>query len=207
MSLSSQVGNQFGQPPPVVPTEPVWRLRVEQYHEMIRTGILTEDDPVELLDGWLVPKMPKSRRHSIATQQARAAIERVVPSGWHVPSQEPVTLPASEPEPDVLVIRGQPGDYPDSQPGPGDVALVVEVADATLRRDRTLKKALYAEARIPGYWIVNLVENHVEVYSEPSGPAERPDYRHRRDFRPDEEVPVSLEGRHVGNVLAAEILA
>jgi len=206
MSLTSQAGAPPGQPPPVVPTEPIWRISVERYHEMIRAGVLTEDDPVELLDGWLVEEMVKSRAHTLATRQVRSAIEGVIPSGWYVDSQEPVTLAASEPEPDALVVRGKPADYPDSQPGAGDVALVVEVADATLGRDRGLKKAIYAQAGIPAYWVVNLSESQIEVYTDPSGPAQKPDYRQRRDFRPGDEVPVLLEGREVGAVRVADVL-
>jgi len=173
---------------------------------MIRTGILTEDDPVELLDGWLVEKMIKSRAHTLGTRLVRAAIEATISPGRYVGSQEPVTLAASEPEPDALVVHGQPADHPDSQPGARDVALVVEIADATLRRDRGLKKAIYAEAEIPAYWVVNLAENQIEVYTDPSGPAEKPDYRQRRDFRPGEDVPVLLEGHEVGVVRVADVL-
>ncbi len=204
--MTPRVESPLGPPIPVVPPEPIWRLTVGQYHEMIRNGILTEDDPVELLDGLLVPKMTKSRPHTIATQQVRASIEQAVSPGWYVHSQEPVTLAMSEPEPDAVVVRGKPEDYPDSQPTARDVALVVEVADATLRRDRNWKRALYAEARIPAYWIVNLVEGQIEVYSDPSGPTARPDYHRRRDFRPGEEVPVLVEGREVGRIKVAEVL-
>ncbi len=206
MSLSPQVESLPGHPPPIVPTEPIWRFSVEQYHEMIRTGILTEDDPVELLDGFLVPKMTKSRAHTITTWHARTAIEQVVPAGWYVDSQEPVTLTMSEPEPDTIVVRGKPEDYPESHPAARDVALVIEVADASLRRDRNWKRALYAEASVPAYWIVNLSDNQIEVYTDPSGPAQQPDYHQRRDFRPPEEVSVILEGREVGRILVTEIL-
>jgi Uma2 family endonuclease len=206
MPLAPQVESLPGHPPPIVPTEPIWRFSVEQYHEMIRTGILTEDDPVELLDGFLVPKMTKSRAHTIATRRAREAIERVVPAGWYVDAQEPVTLATSEPEPDTSVVRGKPEDYPDSQPTARDVALVVEVADATLRRDRNWKKSLYADAGVPAYWLVNLSDNQIEVYTDPSGPTQQPDYHQRRDFRPSEEVPLLLEGREVGRVQVAEVL-
>jgi Uma2 family endonuclease len=204
MSLTSEVGN-----PPnalVVPSEPIWRLSVERYHVMIRAGILTEDDPIELLDGWLVEKMVKSRAHSIVTRQIRVAIEAILPAGWYVDCQEPVTLSNSEPEPDAIIVRGTPADYPDSHPGPRDVGLVVEVADATLRRDRALKKAIYAGAGIAEYWIVNLAERQIEVYTNPSGPGEQPDYGQRRDFRSGERIPLLLDGREMGTFRVGEIL-
>ena len=85
----------------VVPTDPIWRLSVEQYHQMIASGILTDDDPVELLEGLLVAKMPKNPRHRLSTQLTREAIARLLPIGWYVEDQEPLTILDSEPEPDI----------------------------------------------------------------------------------------------------------
>lgn len=64
-----------------------------------------------------------------------------MPDGWYVDAQEPITLDDSEPEPDVVVVRGNTRDYLDRHPDPQDLALVVEVADSTLERDRTAKSA------------------------------------------------------------------
>src|SRR5437764_15250806 len=89
-----------------VSLECLWRLSVEQYHAMSQAGILDEDDPVELLDGWLVTKMPKNPKPSLATQLGQEVLARVLPPNWHVRGQEPVTLPDSEPEPDIVVARG-----------------------------------------------------------------------------------------------------
>jgi Putative restriction endonuclease len=91
----------------VVPKEMIWRLRVDQYHQMIRNGILTADDQVELLEGMLVNKMAKNPPHRIATHRTMKALERVIPASWYVDTQEPVTLEDSEPEPDVMVARGE----------------------------------------------------------------------------------------------------
>ena len=146
-----------------VPTDLIWRLSVNQYHQMVCAGILTEEDPVELLAGWLVPKMPKNPPHRVATRLLRQALERVVPAGWYVDSQEPITTADSEPEPDVVVVRGETRQYLDRHPGPQDVALIIEVADTTLQRDRVLKQRIYAAAGIPVYWIVNLLDNQLEV--------------------------------------------
>jgi Uma2 family endonuclease len=189
-----------------VPTEPIMRLSVDQYHEMINAGILMDGDPVELLEGWLVQKMAKKRPHSLATRRVRAALEALIPKGWYVDAQEPLTTRDSEPEPDALVVRGDPDDYPDRQPGPNDVALVVEVADGSLRRDRTLKKRIYARARVPVYWIVNLIEGHVEVYTGPTGLRDRPDYRQRRDYGPADELPVVIGRKEVGRISVRNLL-
>jgi Uma2 family endonuclease len=189
-----------------VPTDLIWRLRVEQYHAMIRAGILTDDDPVELLDGWLVSKIPKNPPHRVVTRLIRQALERLVPAAWYVDTQEPITTADSEPEPDVVVVRGETRQYVDRHPGPEDVGLVVEVADTTLQRDRTSKKRLYARAGIPVYWIVNLPERRCEVYSAPSGAVRRPDYRQHQDYGVSDTLPVVIDGVEVGRIAMHEIL-
>ncbi len=186
-----------------VPDYPIWRLSVEQYHVMIDSGILTDDDPVELLEGWLVTKMPKTPRHTFSTQLTREALARIVPSGWHVSDQEPITTVGSEPEPDVVVVRGSLRDYADRHPSPQDIALVVEVADATLQRDRTLKLRVYASAGITAYWILNLPERQLEAYSQPS---EEAAYRQRRVYRESEAVPVVIGGQEVGRIVVGDML-
>jgi Uma2 family endonuclease len=189
-----------------VPTDVIWRLSVDQYHAIIRAGILTEDDPVELLEGWLVTKMPKNPRHSVVTQQTREALVRVLPSGWYVNTQEPITTADSEPEPDIAVVRGERRQYLDHHPGPQDVPLLIEVADSSLQRDRTLKKRLYAAAGILVYWIVNLIDNQIEVYTDPSGPGDQPDYRHRQNYGLTDAIPVVIEGRAVGHLVVQDLL-
>lgn len=189
-----------------VPIELIWRLSVEQYHAMIQAGILTEDDPVELLEGWLVTKMPKHPKHSAVTQLIQAALTRALLAGWHVRGQEPVTTEDSEPEPDVVVARGDLRQYLERHPGPQDVALIVEVADSSLQRDRMLKKRLYAAAGIPAYWVVNLPELRIEAYSDPSGPGEQPTYRHQQNYGTLDAVPVVLDGIEVARIAVRELL-
>jgi Uma2 family endonuclease len=189
-----------------VPTEPVYRLSVSQYHAMIEHGILTEDDPVELLEGWLVFKMSKNPPHRIATKKLLRALERVVPTGWYVDSQEPITTSDSEPEPDVMVARGDTVDYPDRHPGPHDTAVVIEVADASLNRDRTIKKRAYARAGVPAYWIVNLIERVVEVHTDPTGAVDRPDYKTRRSFAENDSLVLVVEGQELDPIPVRDIL-
>lgn len=189
-----------------VPTDVIWRFSVDQYHAMIRTGILTEDDPVELLEGWLVTKMPKNPPHSVVTQLTREALARILLSGWYVDAQEPITTADSEPEPDVVVVRGERRQYLDRHPSPQDVALVVEVADSSLQRDRSLKKRLYAAAEIPVYWIINLLNGQIEVYTDPSGPGEQPNYHQQQNYGPADTVPMMIEGREVGRLTVRDLL-
>src|SRR5687768_8506103 len=192
--------------PAAIPGENIWRFTVPEYHEMVRIGLLTEDDPVELIEGWLVVKMPKKPHHSLATQLLREAVERAVPAGWFVNAQEPLTTLDSEPEPDLLLVRGERRQYAERHPGPEDVALVVEVADATLQRDRGLKLRAYARAGVSVYWILNLIDRQLEVYTEPSGPTEEPGYDSRQDFGPSDVVPVVIDGQEVARLTVGELL-
>ena len=203
MSVSSPTGQFL---PSAIPPEPVRRFSVSQYHEMIASGILTPDDPLELLEGWLVPKMVKNPPHSTARQLATNALRQILPAGWHVRSQEPITLGDSEPEPDVAVVRGDLGRYEHSHPGPQDVPLLIEVADVSLHRDRSIKKRVYARAGIPAYWIVNLQDRRIEVYTSPSGLVEAPDYQQHNDFAAGMEVPLMIEGREAGRIPVAALL-
>jgi Uma2 family endonuclease len=189
-----------------VPSDPIWRLSVEQYHEMIRAGILGEDDPIELLDGWLVTKMTKKPPYCVTTDVVCDVLAQALPKGWHVRSQGVITLAMSEPEPDAAVVRGDRRDYLGHHPGPRDVALVVEVADMSLNRDRTLKKRLYAQAGIPAYWIVNLVERSIEVLTDPSAATGEPDYRQHRLFGTSEAMPLVIDGREVGRIAVSAVL-
>lgn len=188
------------------PGEPLWRITVEMYHEMIDAGILLDGDPVELLDGLLVNKMSKKPRHSVVTTLLRRRLESVLPPDWYVGSQEPITTDTSEPEPDISVVRGEPRQYLEHHPLPADVGMLAEVSDTTLARDRGLKKRVYARAGITVYWIVNLVDNQVEVYTDPTGPAEQPDYRQRQVYLIGDSVPVFIENQEVARLSVAELL-
>src|SRR5712692_850208 len=154
MSVTAQPISPALPPSDALPDAPIYRLSVAQYHAMGEHGILGEDDPVELLEGLLVRKMTKYRPHTLTTGLVRRALE-------------PITTVESEPEPDAMVVRGEPRDLRDRQPGPEEVVLVVEVADSTLATDRGTKKRVYARAGILVYWIANLVEGRFEVYTEP----------------------------------------
>jgi Uma2 family endonuclease len=206
MSVIAQPVSPALPPGDALPDAPLYRLSVAQYHAMGEHGILGEDDPVELLEGLLVRKMTKYRPHTLTTGLVRRALEGLLPTGWYVESQEPITTVESEPEPDAMIVRGEPRDLRDRQPGPAEVVLVVEVADSTLATDRGAKKRVYARAGILVYWIANLVDGRFEVYTEPSGPAEHPDYRLRQEYGPDDEIPVVLDGNEVGRLLVRELL-
>jgi Uma2 family endonuclease len=145
-------------------------LSVDTYEKMGNQGILPDAVHLELIEGRLVKKMYKGPKHCVSTTLTGQAIYRLLPVGWHVRYEGPVRIPArkSEPEPDVSVVRGTVHDYEDRHPGPGDVALVVEVTRTSATKDRKLAR-VYAAADIPTYWIVNVPKRQLEVYSSPAG--------------------------------------
>ena len=191
---------------PDVPSDPIFRLSVSQYHEMIRAGILTSEDRVELLEGWLVKKMSKNPPHRVATELAAAALRALVPTGWYVTAQEPITTSASEPEPDISIVRGSPRDYTKSHPGPEHVALLVEVADSSISRDRGIKRHVYARAGVPVYWIVDVNDRRIECFTLPSGPTSEPAYQSVQYFGEAETIPLVIAGQEVGLIAVCDIL-
>jgi Uma2 family endonuclease len=193
-------------PPLPVPTESLKRFTVDEYHTMIRAGVFAEDENFELLEGLLVRKTPKKPQHWIAIELLRAALNGLNIAGYFVHTQNPVTTSDSEPEPDVALVRGEPRNYLDGNPDPLQAPLVVEVADSSLSQDRNWKKRIYARAGIPAYWIVNLVNRQIEVFTSPSGPAEQPNYGSRQIVGLDGELPVILDGREVGRLKVKDLL-
>jgi len=184
----------------------IWRFSVDQYHAMLDAGILTEDDSAELLGGWLVRKMTQKPPHPVAVDLIRDAFATQLVNPWYVRTQAPITLGEGEPEPDVVLARGNRRDYLQRHPGPDDVVLVVEIADTSLARDRGVKKQIYALAGIPVYWIVNLSERVIEVYTDPSVAGASPDYAARRDFSAAEVIPVMIDGVESGRLAVQELL-
>lgn len=128
---------------------------------------------LELLDGQLVVREPQGSRHAAAIRRGLAAPCPALGEAWQIDSQLPLALdPDSEPEPDVGVVPSDPGAYADAHPS--RAALVVEVADASYRLDHEAKAGLYARARIPEYWIMDLARGALEVHREPEPAPEVP---------------------------------
>jgi Uma2 family endonuclease len=199
-------GNALDFASPAVPPEPALRLSVAQYQRMIDHGIIADNAPVELLEGWLIQKMGKNRPHALCKHYLRTLLERLIPAGFHVEEQESVTTADSQPEPDVSVVRGAMDDYPALPPPASALPLVVEISDSTVHRDRKLKRRIYGRAGIPVYWIVDLVDRQVEAYTQPTGPAQEPGYAACQVYDAEAAVPVVIDGREVGRIAAKEIL-
>ena len=185
---------------------PVRRFTVEEYHRLLEEGILTEDDRVELLEGWIVEKMTRNPPHDVAVALALKTVGKKLTKKWHCRGQSAITSDTGEPEPDVAVVRGRERDYLENHPRPRDVGLLIEVADKTLSTVRDIKGPSYARVNSPCYWIVNLAEEIVEVYSDPTGPDPEPCYRKRENFRPGDKVPLTLDGKVIGRIAVNDLL-
>lgn len=189
------------------PDPTAYRLTVEQYHRMIDLNILSDDDRVELIEGLLVRKMTRKPPHDSTLDRLEDAIRAFIPAGWRLRSQKAVTLTDGEPEPDVAVVIGPVSRYDDHHPGPDEIAVVAEVADTSVGTDRGRKLRSYARAGIPVYWIVNLVDRQVEVYTDPvSPPGIDPHYRTIAMYVPGQGVPLTIAGAPVGVVPVDAVL-
>jgi Uma2 family endonuclease len=168
---------------------------------MIRAGQITEEDRVELLDGWIVQKMGKHPLHDGTVDLLDFLLGKMLPDGWFIRIQNAVVTPDSTPEPDLAVVRGQPGDYRRRHPTGADVALIIEVADTTLARDRA-KAPIYARAGIPSYWIVNLPGSHVIALGQPAGSGFDAAYQSQAILAGAQELSLVIDGRSVGSLEA-----
>jgi Uma2 family endonuclease len=161
---------------------------------------------VELLDGYLVNRMPQNPPHASCTQRLNRWLIRTAPPGWVVRVQLPVTLSTSEPEPDAAIARGDDHAFDTRHPQAADFGIVVEVANTSLILDRQEKGRLYAQSGIPVYWIINLIERIVEVYTDPDPTTTPPAYRTRTDYPPGQAVPIVLDGQTVGQIPVDDLL-
>jgi Uma2 family endonuclease len=190
--------------PPPSGTPPLHRITVDEYERIVRSGALENPGRIELIDGYMVDKMAKSPGHSYSTIEAHQALAGRLPAGWSARMEQPVRIPAyDEPEPDISIVRGATADYRRRVPDPADVALLVEVSDSMLGQDRGLKLVAYARDGIPVYWIVNLVDRQVEVYTRPVKAGR---YRSRKDCKPGQQIPVVIDGQQLPPIAVDDIL-
>lgn len=152
-------------------------ITTDQYDRMIADGILEEGEPYELLNGAIIRKDRSARGedsmtvgddHTYAVMMLNRLNRKLEKLGCHLRPQQPILLPPKdEPEPDGAIVRGTEEDYLGRKPVKRDILCVIEVSDASLRRDRATKLAIYANGGIERYYIVNLVHRVVEQYTRP----------------------------------------
>lgn len=166
------------------------RLDVDDYHRMGEAGILDEDDRVELIDGELIDMAPLGQDHIASVNGLAHALFLACGDRAIVSVQNPARLGRfSEPQPDVTLFRPRADNYrTGTPPGPADILLLVEVADSSLRYDRTVKLPLYARAGIGEMWIVDLRRRVVDVHRQPTGDG----YATIETYGPDDTVTLAL---------------
>jgi Uma2 family endonuclease len=196
-------------PPTVAPSahllSGLYRFTVGQYDQMVEDGPISEDDHVELIEGLLVRKMGKKRPHVQAGKKGLQALSRVAPPGWHVAKEDPIVASDwSKPEPDLALVRGDVEDYSNRDVTAAEIAHVVEISAATLTDDRTVMGRVYSASGIPFYWVVNLIDSQVEVYSEADPLLGR--YGTRTDYLPGQDVPVIVDAREVARIAVDSLL-
>ena len=179
------------------------RLSVEQYHRLFEIGVLKANANVELLEGIVVKKMTQLPPHASAVMRLNRYLSRLLSEAWELRPQLPITLSDSEPEPDFAIVVGPETRYDARHPKPSEVALVIEVADSSLLEDRRYKGSLYAAAKIPQFWIVNLPGAVVEVHTNPRA-GRSPGYRSVAEFRKGDVVPLVLKGDPVAEIAVAD---
>jgi len=141
----------------------------DEYYRLADVGILRRDDRVELLDGDIVEMTPIGIRHAACVDRLLALVQPRVTGRAILRVQNPIRLsPHSEPQPDLSILKARADFYASAHPAPGDVLLVIEVADSSLEFDRAVKVPLYARSGIPEVWLVDLEGSRIEVFSQPT---------------------------------------
>lgn len=144
------------------------RFTIEEYHRLTELGFFHEDDRIELIRGEIMQMAAKGTPHTTCCRNLLRELAALVAGLAELQCQDPITLPSnSEPEPDFAILRQREDNYLSAHPTPPDILLVIEIADSTLKYDQETKLSVYAEAGISDYWLFNLVEYHLETYSEP----------------------------------------
>jgi Uma2 family endonuclease len=144
------------------------RFNTQEYYRMAETGLLKPDAHVELLEGQIIDMSPIGPFHGGVVNRLTRIFTSASRNRWLVSIQNPMRLDKySEPQPDLMLLRPAAADYTSRHPGPSDVLLLIEVADTSIAYDRDEKLPAYARAGIPEVWIVNLLDQTIEVYREP----------------------------------------
>lgn len=191
--------------PDVPPPVPIHRFSVEEYQRLGEVGVLSEDDRVELLEGWIVPKMMRNGDHDGVIHQLMELLQKSIPDGWTVRNQGAIVTADSQPEPDLAIAIGNTKRYRHRHPAADEIAVVIEIAGTSLRQDKTLKNRIYSRAGIPSYWLINLQDLSIEFYSEPTGDAE-PRYQSHRVFTLGQSIPLIIAEQVVAQISVSDAI-
>lgn len=144
-------------------------ITVAEYDRMIELGVYTENDPIELLNGEIIEIMPKGPKHTSANSRLVRFFIKLFGEKVIVRGQDPIRLDGiSEPEPDIVLAKWSETEYAEGHPTPSDIFLIMEISDTTLAYDRETKAKAYSRNGIQQYLLLNINNETLEEYREPS---------------------------------------
>ena len=186
-----------------------YRMTAEEFFKAVDADVFPYERRIELWEGRLFEKMARELPHVGGQTNVIVALVRVLPDGWGLWVEGPILVDDfSAPLPDVAIIQGVANDYTSRQlcPKVGEIGLVVEVADTSLRKNLTKTMEIYARAGLPTYWVINLVAKRVEVYSRPRVEGSVGSYEDAELFEPGKQVPLRLDGKEIARIPVNDLL-
>jgi Uma2 family endonuclease len=181
----------------------LFEFSVDAYERLVDLGVLTKNDHVELIEGVIIQMSPIGYGHNFALSVLIKALVLMLKDDWCVRAQSTLQLDKTEPEPDLAILRGVPEKYSARHPNEHDVGLLIEISDSSLTKDRKVKGVIYAQYGLPEYWIVNLIEEHVEIYKR--NPNQKNQYLPPVLVGKDQVLTVELDGKVYGQIRASKL--
>lgn len=186
----------------VMPPWPVHRFTLAEYQNLRDAGAFV-DHRVELLEGWIVPKVTQNPPHAWTVTHVGRVLTPSLSDDWLMRVQCAINTQDSEPEPGIAIVRTPEDRYLNSHPRGEDIGLLIEVADTSTSKD-VRKAAIYAAEGIPTYWIVNLIDRCIEVHTRPDSASRQ--YQDEQVFSSGEVVPLGLDGREIARIPVDDLL-
>ena len=144
------------------------KFTIQEYHQMLDSGIIAMDERIELLKGEIIAMSPIGIKHAACVRRLNNILSQHLQGEAIIDIQNPLELDnLSEPQPDVALLKPRADFYATSHPQSKDIFLIIEVADKTVKSDREVKIPLYAENQIAEVWLVDINGESIEVYREP----------------------------------------
>ena len=198
--------SRVDEPATLVPenASPHW-IDATTFGRMLDAEVFPEGARVELWDGRIYEKMAKTQAHTVSGNKTNRVLTRTLRTGWFVGNENPVTINQQRvPLPDLVILRGEPDDYNGRRPSPADVGLIAEFSVTSLKSDTGFRLVGYAEANIPVYWVLNLIDNVVLVFERPVAVEGRYELAHT--YSVGQSVPLRLDGVLVAEIPALDLL-
>lgn len=187
------------------PEERPYLFSVDEFYRMIDHDIFPDEARVGLWEGRVYEEMGKKQPHSLSWSKLNAALVPRVPPGWCLWAECSITISHDKaPLPDMVILRGASDDYHDRRPVAGDIGLIIELADSSLKIDTGAKLVAYARAGIATYWVLNLKGNVIHVYADPIPSEGR--YASSTTVGRDGSVPFLLDGSLIALIAASDLL-